>query len=159
MVEALFQAIAVFEKNGIDYCLIGGLAIMLHNGRANTVDIDFYVVVNDLHQVKDSFQKEGFTVDSRGEFQVQALVKGIRIDILLADHYLGADVVHRAIDKKLGDRFVRIATPEDLIVLKTLADRAIDRRDIEELREIYGATLDENYIIHKVKHIKTMMKE
>lgn len=83
----------------------------------------------------------------------------IPIDILFADHYVGADVVERAVEKKLGDTFVRIATPEDLIVLKSLADRAIDRRDIEELRELFKGKLDEGYIQKKLQKIKKMLEE
>jgi hypothetical protein len=47
---------------------------------------------------------------------------------------------------KLGQSSVAAATAEDLIVLKTLADRSIDRRDIEELIELYGSELDFEYI-------------
>ena len=133
--------------------------MLLHNGRANTVDIDFYVLVNDLDEVSNILKTEKIEVKSAGEFQLKARIKNVSIDLLFADHYVGADVVHRAIDKKLGQRWVRVATPEDLIILKTLADRSIDRRDIEELRELFKGKLDEQYIQKKLSKIEKMLKE
>jgi len=158
MVETLLFVVDLFDKSEIDYCLIGGLAMMLHHGRANTVDIDFYVAVKDLKSVEALFKKEGFFVRGAGEFQLKAKVNDVSIDLLYADHYLGVDVVHRAVEKKLGERFVRVATPEDLIVLKTLADRSIDRRDIEELRELFRGQLDEAYIAKKITWLKKQLE-
>lgn len=159
MVETLFFVIEIFKKHRLDYCLIGGLAMMLHNGRANTVDIDFYVLVDDLKKVLKVLQSEKVACETRGEFQLKAKVDNIPIDILFADHYIGADVVQRAIEKSLGGRFVRIATPEDLIILKSLADRTVDRRDIEELRELFGKTLDEDYIQKKLRELRKKLRE
>lgn len=158
MVETLLLLTRLFDKHKVPYCLIGGLAMMLHHGRANTVDIDFYVLVEDLKQVMKLLERENISVTPRGEYQLRAKVQDVPIDILYADHYIGADVVYRAVEKKLGNLFVRVATPEDLIVLKTIADRTIDRRDIEELRELFGKKLDEDYIEKKIKHVRTLLK-
>jgi hypothetical protein len=159
MLETLIEVTELFKDNHIDYCLIGGLAIMLYHGRANTVDMDFYVLVNDLAKVKEVFEKNSYAVRDAGEYQLKTKVKGTPIDILFADSYIGEDVVKRATQKPLGKHFVRVATPEDLIVLKTIADRTVDRRDIEELREIFGKSLDEAYIQKKLKYIEKLLKE
>ncbi len=158
MVEVLFQAISLFEKNKIDYCLIGGLAMMLYGGRANTVDIDFYVLVEDLEEVRKVFEEKNISVKSAGEYQLKIKIGSTQIDILYADHYLGDQVVKRAKRKKLGSQYLKIARPEDLIVLKILADRSVDRRDIEELRELFGKKLDEKYISQKIKYLKELLK-
>jgi hypothetical protein len=65
---------------------------------------------------------------------------------LEADQVLGEQVFARSVRKIIVDATANVATPEDLIVLKTLADRPIDRRDIAELREIFGDALDDKYI-------------
>lgn len=158
MLKTLVKVIELFKRNQIDYCVIGGLAMLLHQGRANTVDIDFYVLVDDLKSVAKIFQSLKYAVKDAGEFQLKTKVDQVPIDILLADHYIGADVVKRAAEKKLGDHFIRVATPEDLIILKTLADRSVDRRDIEELRELYGKLLDEKYIERVLKKLKVQLK-
>ena len=159
MLKTLLEVVELFKAHEIDYCLIGGLAMMLHNGRANTVDIDFYVLVNDLKTLSNLFLQQGFEVKSAGKFQLKAKVKQVPIDLLLADHYVGADVVYRAVEKPLAGTYVRVATPEDLIILKTLADRSIDRRDIEELRELFAEQLNEKYIERKLKKLRKQFNE
>lgn len=158
MLETLLKVLELFRENKIDYCLIGGLAMMLHQGRANTVDIDFYVLVDDLKKVEKIFQEKKYPVATAGDYQLKSKVDNVPIDLLYADHYIGTDVVKRAVEKKLGNHFVRVATPEDLIILKTLADRSIDRRDIEELRELFGKLLDEKYIQKKLKRLKEQLE-
>ncbi len=157
MLESLIAITKIFQKYQVDYCLIGGLAMMLHHGRANTVDIDFYVLVDDLETVMELFKKENVPAETRGEYQLKARINGIQIDILYADHYIGSDVVHRAVEKKLGNDLVRVATPEDIIILKTIANRTIDLRDIEELRELFGKKLDEDYITRKLTWLKKQL--
>ena len=159
MVETLLKVVAIFKEHGVEYCLIGGLAMLLHDGRATTVDIDFYVLVGDLKAVEKILKRANISFKKSGEYQLKAILNDIPIDILLADHYIGHDVVYRAVEKKLGDEFVRVATPEDLIITKSLADRSIDRRDIEELRELFADTLDEAYIERQLKRLKKMLEE
>ena len=154
MIEALVKTVKIFKDNNIDYCVIGGLAMLLHSGRASTVDIDFYVLANELKVLSSIFKKQGLSVQKAGDYQLKAKVDDVPIDILLADHYVGKDVVTRSVEKKLGNHFVRVATPEDLIIIKSLADRSIDRRDIEELRELFGNKLDEKYIAKKLKQLR-----
>lgn len=158
MVDILFQIVRFLNKNRVDYCLIGGLAVMLYGGRANTIDIDLYVLVNDLEIIRSLFEKKGWEVNPAGEYQLKAKVKNVPVDILLADHYIGADVVARAQKMKLGKDHVSVATPEDIIILKTLADRSVDRRDIEELHELFGKKLDEGYISKKLKQLKKLLE-
>lgn len=157
MLETLLKVTELFKSNRIGYCLIGGLAMLLYHGRASTVDMDFYVLVEDLKTVKNLFKRKGFAVKDAGDDQLKAKIGSVPIDILLADAYLGRDVVRRAVPKKLGKAVIQIATPEDLIILKTLADRSIDRRDIAELREIFGKTLDEAHIAKTLKKIRKIL--
>jgi len=115
--------------------------------------------VKDLKIIKDLFIKNDLPVKDAGAHQLKAKFDDVPIDILFADSYIGADVVHRAVEKKLGEHFVRVATPEDLIILKTMANRSVDRRDIEELRELFGKSLDENYIKKKLSHLKKTIRK
>lgn len=154
MLKTLQKIIKIFNEAQVEYCLIGGLAMMLHHGRANTVDIDFYILVENLKEIKDLFKSKNIQVKEAGNFQLKARLNSVPIDLLWADHYLGVEVVYRSVEKKLGDLFVRVATPEDLILLKMIANRSIDRRDVEELRELFKGKLDEKYISRKIKKLK-----
>jgi len=157
MVETLLEVISLFKKERVEYCLIGGLAIMLYGGRANTIDIDFYILVHDLQKILDILRANKIAANPQGEHQIKAKHRNIPIDLLLADHYFGENVVRRARTKKLGKYSVKIASPEDIIVLKSLADRSIDKRDIQELREILGKKLDETYIHKKLNQLKKLL--
>ncbi|MEM1099338.1 MAG: hypothetical protein AAGH92_11185 [Planctomycetota bacterium] len=44
-----------------------------------------------------------------------------------------AGIVDRAVRRKLGDRFVKVAEPHDLIAMKLRADRPQDDYDIAEI--------------------------
>lgn len=158
MLDKLLQLVELFNTKKIDYCLIGGLAVLMHNGRANTVDMDFYVLVNDLKKLFPILKEAGIEARTAGEYQLKAKIDNTPIDILFADEFVGADVVTRAVPMILKDHVVKVATPEDLIILKTIANRSIDKRDIEELREIYGKKLDEDYVSKKLKEIEEMLK-
>lgn len=158
MVEALLEIVDIFEKEKVKYCLIGGLAVMLHGGRANTIDIDFYVMVKDLDLVRKILKKHKISNKAAGEYQLKAKYKSVPIDLLYADHYIGSEIIQRAKNKKLGNKKVKIATPEDLIILKTLADRSIDRRDIEELKEIFSGKLDQRYLRKKLASLQKILK-
>lgn len=159
MLETLFTITELFKSNRIGYCLIGGLAMMLYHGRANTVDLDFYVLVKDLKTVRQLFEKKNYKVRDAGQDQLKAKVGSVPIDILRADVYAGADAVKRSVPKRLVGHTVHIATPEDLIILKTIANRSIDRRDIEELRELFGKTLDEKYIKRKLGQLHKILNK
>lgn len=133
--------------------------MMLYHGRANTVDLDFYVLVGDLKTLRQLFEKKGYKVRGAGQDQLQAKAGPVPIDILRADVYAGADAVKRSVPKRLGSHTVQIATPEDLIILKTIANRSVDRRDIEELRELFGKTLDEKYIKRKLSKLHKLLNK
>lgn len=159
MLESLLEIVKLFDENKIQYCLIGGLAMMLHHGRANTVDMDFYVLVTNLKKIEKIFNKKNITYRTAGEYQLKAKLNDVPIDILFADEYVGSDVVIRSIPKKLGNHIVQVATVEDIIVLKTIANRSVDKRDIEELRELYKKSIDEDYVTNKLKKVNDMLAE
>lgn len=158
MVESLLNLVDFLNENKIEYCVIGGLAMMLHHGRANTVDIDVYVLADNLEDIFKKFSDHKIPIQKAGDYQLKAQFEKAPVDILWADPYIGADVVVRAVPRLLGEKIVRIATPEDLIVLKTMANRSVDRRDIEELRELFGKNLDEDYIQKKIAKTDALVK-
>ena len=81
----------------------------------------------------------------------------IPVDVLLADPHLGEQVIKRAKKKVLSGARIRVARVEDLILLKKIADRAIDRRDIEELEELYGSALDRRYLNREWRRLQKLL--
>lgn len=141
----------------IRYCMIGGMAVLAYGGRASTLDFDFYLLSADFDRLVSLLKSKGIHVALAGEDQCKARFGTLPLDILRADPWLGEKVIQRSRRKKFLGKTVKIATPEDLIVMKTLADRPIDRRDIAELREIFGKKLDQSYIGATLRRLRKAM--
>lgn len=108
-------------------------------------------------QSLEAFVSFNLHVD-RSESQMKGLIRGFAIDIPIADRWIGIPAIKRFKLVPFGKSKIRVATPEDVIVMNTVADRPVDRRDVTELRELFGDKLDEKYITHRlrlsgIKHI------
>jgi len=154
MLANLEKLVNLLNRSPVDYCVIGGIAILLYGGRASTIDFDFYVLVSQKDELLHLFDSLGIKSRAVGEFQIKAKFHEIPIDILIADEWVGIPALKRAKILKLSQSRVKVASPEDLIIMKTLADRPIDRRDIEELKELFGRKLDSRYIQRRLKLIQ-----
>jgi predicted nucleotidyltransferase len=134
-----------FEKNDVEYILIGGLAINLHGFARNTQDIDLFVnpnkeniskLQNSLFEVfsdKDVFQ---ITSDELEEYPVIRFVSesGIVIDIIsgLGKEFSISDLDYEI--KEIDGIKVRCATLQTLYKLKEKTYREIDQLDLKFIK-------------------------
>ena len=146
LLKKIDDLVETLQNSGGAYVIIGGIAVLLHGGRASTLDFDLYVLASDTKKIEESLVGAGSSIEFQGEHQLRLSYKGIQVDILEIDHVMEESIFLRAVTKKIVSKMANIASPEDLIVLKTLADRPIDRRDVEELKEIFQGRLDQQYI-------------
>jgi hypothetical protein len=153
VLEAFLEIISALEKGKVTYCIIGGIAVLIYGGRASTLDLDIYLVSSNRKKLIKTCTDLGATLHPRGEFQYQGTYRGFRFDVLIADRWVGLPAIKRAKKMSFASKILRIATPEDIIVMKSIADRPIDRRDIEELREIFTDKLDESYIQRRIRSV------
>jgi len=156
VLETFLKIISTLEDEKLPYCIIGGIALLLYGGRTSTLDLDFYFVARNRKKLVSVLEALGTELHPRGEFQYQGVFRGFRFDILVADRWVGLPALKRAKKVSFGNIFVQVATPEDLIVMKTLADRPIDRRDIQELRELFK-NLDERYIERRLNATRSAL--
>lgn len=156
ILQSVDHIVTLFESSGCQYVVIGGIAVLLHGGRASTIDFDLYILAGDTGRVESHLQKHGGVVTMRGEHQLRMTLSGIQVYILESDAILGKSIFARALRRKLVNAECKLATPEDLVILKTLADRPIDRRDIAELREIFAGSLDESYITSMLDQFRSV---
>jgi hypothetical protein len=154
ILQSVDRLIEVLERSKCQYVIIGGVAILLHGGRASTIDFDLYVLADDMMRLKTSLLNEGATCDLDAEHQLRFKFNKVFIDVLEADKVLRECIFKRASRMKINKAIANVASPEDLIILKTMADRPIDRRDVAELREIFSDNLDETYIEQTIKKLK-----
>jgi predicted nucleotidyltransferase len=144
----------------VHYVLVGGLAVQLHGFLRATFDIDLVLAMNDENLVRfinvaknyglqpgipvpieslrnaeqiDQWHREkGMLAFSLREPQVGGSI----IDVLVRPDVTFDKLVADATEGKLFGRQVLIASIEDLITMKRIANRSKDRLDIEALEKI-----------------------
>lgn len=147
LIETLEHMCALLQKKKIPYALIGGFAVTLLAKERFTRDIDFTVQVG-VKQFKrfqktfeDSSDYKIDLVQFLSSKEVPDLVRlshqSISVDLLYANTKFQKELIKRAHSYPLGKGSIKIASPEDLIVLKLLADRPQDWQDIQSLKESY----------------------
>jgi hypothetical protein len=113
-VEALFNILA--EKQ-MDYLLVGGIALLSYIEGRNTQDIDFILSRSDLESIPEISVMEENRDFIRGTFDAT-----LQVDLLLTNNSLFKLVCdHYATERQFGDRIIRCATVEGLLLLKFFA--------------------------------------
>lgn len=132
------------NANSLRHVVIGGVAAALQGKPRITNDVDAIVLGGnrEIETLLSTAPLHGFSprIPDAAEFarknRILLLVHepdGIELDLSLGTFPFEEEIVARAGKWRVQDIEVLLATPEDLIVLKTLAFRAIDVRDIESL--------------------------
>ena len=139
------------RSSGASYALIGGFAVAYHGLPRPTRDIDLLVSVPRvrLPGVLEAFRDRGFTFDpdavlrELGEDHLSSIrYASVRVDLLDAVIPFFRRTVASAINAEVHGHEVRIARGEDLIVLKMIAGREDDLRDVKGILAVEGGSLD-----------------
>jgi len=113
VIERLFTTLSERE---IDYLLVGGVALLSYIEGRNTQDIDFILAKSDLEALPEISITDENRDFMRGDFG------GLQIDILLTNNKLFKRVRDRyATERQFGNRTIRCATVEGLVLLKFFA--------------------------------------
>lgn len=140
-----------FQKHQVRYCLIGGIAAGYWGEPRFTQDMDFTIVsrTRDFSPLLKACRQEGLTVIPKGEDQLQIIQSGslnFQADIMLAATNYQQEVVKRAKPVIIFNSSVPICTPEDLIILKLIANRRQDLLDIEMVLKHQRSQLNLTYL-------------
>lgn len=139
LVASAVRVQSALQQHGWRCCLIGGLAVARWGEPRATQDVDFSVFV-DLGREREfirSMLDEFVPMFDESEtiaLQCRVLpldVDGIKADLSIAGFPFEAEIIDRASEftYEPGGRLVTISA-EDLIVMKALAGRPTDLRDI-----------------------------
>ena len=154
LAATLGDAIAAVERAGIDYLLVGGLAVVALGRLRHSRDIDLLVRPDDARTALDALGHAGFETKDvnphwifkafRGELQVDLIFK------LRGDIYLDEEMLRRSrVETYRGIR-VRVAPAEDLIVIKALThDEETPRHWHDALALIARGGLDWDYLLRR----------
>ena len=153
---ALKELREFLEAQGWDYCLIGGLAASRWGEARFTHDIDVVVRTGfgrETDFIKPLLKKfkgrypDAATFAKANRIVLVTAPNGIGIDISLGGLAFEEEMLSRAqVTKVLSGVEFRTARPEDIVVMKSIAGRPIDVKDIEGIIAGQGKLLDLKYI-------------
>ena len=160
--DVLLEMVGICESHNLNYAILGGLAVRVHGIPRPTYDVDFELTVNDrqLRDFFDAAEKLGYAVAAPYRTGWRDLVGGmplvklktfleaghtIDVDIFVNDTPFQASVMERRLRIPFDNRQLWFVTPEDLILLKLLANRPRDHGDIADVLFVQGQ-LDEEYL-------------
>ncbi|MCA9079689.1 MAG: nucleotidyltransferase [Planctomycetaceae bacterium] len=159
--QTLQELSGVFDRMGLEYVVIGGIAVRAYAIPRPTFDIDFTVAIprDRLFELFRDTERLGYSVaESYQQGWVDTVAKmplvkircylqgqGVDVDIFLAENAFQRAMLERRQLVETGDGTVWIASPEDVILLKLLASRPRDLLDVQDILFTQGE-LDRPYM-------------
>jgi hypothetical protein len=145
--DKFLQVTDALEKEGVDYILIGGFAVILYGLPRLTQDVDLFIKNNEdnVHRLKTAlnniFQDENIneiTVEELNQYPVirYGSPDGFYIDLIvkIGEIFTYTDMDYEILEVE-GHK-VKIATVETLFRLKEGTIRPIDKNDAMFLKEL-----------------------
>lgn len=139
--------------------LIGGVAVIARAFVRATKDVDLLVScpASEARALLEVARRHGYGWE---ESEVQDFLdtgllrmwgppsrrEGLGLDILLTDSPFNEDVVRRATTVEVLGTEVPVATPEDLLLMKTEANRPVDLDDAIAIKDAFAGRLDLAYL-------------
>lgn len=157
-VARLLRAVATIEPRfGLRVCVIGGIARGIWAQPRATADVDIIADTPDPSIVTALAGELGLVCV---ETEVRALegaamtrlrlpeelTGATRIDVIACSHEYYGRVLDRSVMLDALGIEVRVASAEDVVILKALADRPQDRLDVAAIVEAQGEHLDRELI-------------
>jgi len=157
---SMYNLLATLSDAGIDYVLVGGLAVTLHGYQRVTMDVDVVLSMDDenLGKFIDSAKAAGLRpvlpieIDAlrdpsridQWHREKSMLAFALRspeamatvIDVLVRPVVPFVELKRHAVIKRVGPLSIPVASIDDMIRLKTGTGRTKDMLDIEELGKI-----------------------
>lgn len=153
IIERLFSILA---ERKIDYILVGGIALLSYIDGRNTQDIDFILAKSDLNMLP-----EIIVTDENSDF-IRGKYEALQIDILLTDNKLFKLIRDKyAAERNFGNRIIRCATVEGLLLLKFFALPSLYRQGDFNRISIYEGDITQlllNYDVDLAKILKILSK-
>ena len=144
--DELRGVLAALEAEGVEYALVGGLAVAVWGAPRATKDIDLLIRREDIGRAKATLRTRGFTLEALPfEFKdgsevhrinkVDAAGDLMTVDLMLVDRNVEG-VWDSRIRLPFGDGSVAVAGREALIGMKARAARPQDLMDIQNLQDL-----------------------
>jgi predicted nucleotidyltransferase len=141
------------RDSGVRLVIIGGVARGVWASPRATMDVDVLADTDDPTLLASHAATAGLVavpeeiegLRNAGMIRLRLpdhLRGAVRLDVLAADHPYYRRVVERSVPVNVFGTRVRVAGPEDVVLLKLLADRTQDRADVEAIVAAQAGRLD-----------------
>jgi hypothetical protein len=155
----------LLEREAVPFALIGGIAVALRGEPRFTVDVDLVigVDVDRALALLDSALGSPFLPLFGG---VEEIVRsafilplrhrdtGVKVDLALGLTGFELELLRRAQTMDVGGVSFPVATAEDLLLLKIIAERPRDIDDAKGIVERQGTALDWKYVLHMAEQLE-----
>ena len=155
-VAVLKRAYSAFEREGLPFVVIGGIASAVLGRPRWTQDVDFLVRPQDAPQTLQVLEREGFaTQETYPDWLFKGVSDGVIIDVLFKSSggiYLDEDMLERSVVRDFAGLPLRMASAEDIIVMKAIAhEEATPRYWFDALAIIArsGSEIDWDYLLKR----------
>ena len=160
--EVLLDIADLCEQLQIEYAIMGGIAVRVHGIPRPTYDVDFEMSIDEssLYRFFDHAEARKYEIDSiyrsgwRDDVGAMPLVKmqtflaegqSVDVDIFINETVFQNSVMSRRLSIEFEGRELFFVTPEDLILLKLIANRPRDLSDVGDVLFVQGQ-LDDAYL-------------
>ncbi|MBI2901271.1 MAG: hypothetical protein HYY17_13895 [Planctomycetes bacterium] len=169
VLEGMREGWRAIRSAGFDPVLIGGIAIQKHGRIRQTKDADFLALIEEADFERIFREAEAIGLRRHPTRPVLRLEHDIilrliyedpkfgievRIDVIRAGDRFSREVVARARATEVFGISLRLATCEDLILLKLLAGRPVDRADAIDLIGFNRDRLEWSYLRGRARDLK-----
>lgn len=138
-------------EHRVDFVLIGGLAVIVHGVRRNTLDADIVIDEFDPEnsaRMADAYRELGWrsvreanfldidpsdAVDVARSFHFQVITDAGRLDVVR--HHDWDSLVRTAIEVEVAGVQVRVVGRDELVAMKLAAGRPKDVQDVADINE------------------------
>jgi len=142
--------IETFERENVEFALIGGFALQAAGVTRTTKDIDFLILSKNSAKIKNIMLKHGYEIINENEDVLNFTSKNFelgRIDFLLAHRKYTLAILDRALEQPVLDgRFkVKVIRADDLVGLKVQSSSNDSERyyqDMADIRSIIKSNYD-----------------
>ncbi len=154
---AVREGVEALGAAGISYVLVGGLASAIRGRPRWTADIDVLVAPDDALRALEALGRAGFeTEETNPSWIYKAVRHDVVVDLIFAAKggiYLDDEMVSRATEEAFGDCRLRVASAEDLIVMKAVAhDEPSGHHWYDALGLVAACELDWDYLLERGQH-------
>ncbi|MDQ3489142.1 MAG: nucleotidyltransferase [Acidobacteriota bacterium] len=165
--DAIGEITSFLEREAVPYMIIGGIANLIWGEPRATLDVDVTVLVppGAVEDFIASVAREYTILVSDPEQFVRdtrvlpaSSRSGVRIDLIFGLLPFEEEAVRRAASVEVAAGTIRVCSPEDLILMKIISERARDLDDARAITRRRLRTLDLLYLEPRIAEMSVLLE-